>query len=340
MSTRRDDKSAWFPPQDLHPDGCRLDDQFGSDSYYLCFFCGGTDLACHASHYVGIAAAVERFGPAIRKRQLERRLRCGRCGNRKVTFQLHVDAASASHRARRGPLPEITAPWPEGLEDIWEDYMCNLYSVVTNQAAIRQLAMTLHDGLGNMQPQPGVFPDYAAPVVRNTPNGRELAMARWGLPSPAFVLQGRKVDPGVTNVRNTSSAHWRRWLGPEHRCLVPFTSFSEPEPQPDGKRPPAWFALGEDRPLAFFAGIWIPAWTSVRKMKEGEVTADLFAFLTCEPNAEVGAIHPKAMPVILTEEHERETWMTAPWAEAKALQRPLPDGALTIVARGEKRDPA
>ena len=49
----------------------------------------------------------------------------------------------------------------------------------------------------------------------------------------------------------------------------------------------------------------------------------LFAFLTCEPNREVGAIHPKAMPVILTEEHEREMWMTTPWAEAKALIRML-----------------
>ena len=189
-----------------------------------------------------------------------------------------------------------------------------------------------------MPPLPGIFPDYAAPIVRNRPEGRELAMVRWGMPSPVFALQGKKTDPGVTNVRNVKSPHWRRWLGVDNRCVVPFTSFSEPEPQPDGRRPPAWFAFDDTRPLAFFAGIWVPAWTSVRKVKEGEVTADLFAFLTTEPNAEVGAIHPKAMPVILTTEEEIDTWMTAPAEEALKLQRPLPDGALRIVARGEKQD--
>ena len=73
---------------------------------------------------------------------------------------------------------------------------------------------------------------------------------------------------------------------------------------------------------------WTPAWTSVRKLKEGPVTADLFGFLTSDPNAEVGAVHPKAMPVILTEPDEFEMWMTAPFEIAAQLQRPLPDGAL------------
>jgi putative SOS response-associated peptidase YedK len=178
---------------------------------------------------------------------------------------------------------------------------------------------------------PGIFPDYAAPIVRHGPEGRELAMARWGMPSPLFALQGKRTDPGVTNIRNAASPHWRRWL-------VPFTSFSENEVLLDGRRPPVWFALSEDRPLAFFAGVQVRGWRSVRKLKEGEVTADLFGFLTTEPNGEVGAVHPKGMPVILTTAGELEAWMEAPAGDVAALQRPLPDGALTVVARGEKQD--
>ena len=217
--------------------------------------------------------------------------------------------------------------------------MCNLYSATTNQQAIRELARALRDVAGNLPTLPGIFPDYYAPIVRTGADGvRELAKARWGMPSPAFVLEGKKVDKGVTNIRNTASSHWRRWLGPTKRCLVPFTSFSENSRAADGKSEPVWFAFGEERPLAFFAGIWT-GWTCTRRLAEGEVTCELFAFLTTEPNAEVGAIHPKAMPVILVTEEAREVWLGAPWSEACALQRPLPDGALQVVARGAKQDP-
>jgi putative SOS response-associated peptidase YedK len=216
--------------------------------------------------------------------------------------------------------------------------MCNLYSLTSGQDAIRTITNAMRDNAGNQPPLPGVFPDYPAPIVRNAPDGlRELTMARWGMPSPSFALQGKRTDPGVTNVRNTKSPHWRRWLEPASRCVVPFTAFSEPGRNGDGVSEPVWFALDESRPLAVFAGVWT-SWTCVRKLKEGEVTCDLFAFLTTDPNAEVKAIHEKAMPVILTTPEEIHTWMTAPWTEACALQRSLPDGALKIVARGPKRD--
>jgi putative SOS response-associated peptidase YedK len=129
----------------------------------------------------------------------------------------------------------------------------------------------------------------------------------------------------------------QRWLGPESRCVVPFTTFSEDETLPDGRKPPIWFAFNASRPLACFAGIWT-RWTTVRNVKEGETTNDLFAFLTTEPNALVGAYHPKAMPVILWSQEEIDLWMTAPSVEALQFQWPLTDDALMVVARGSKQD--
>ncbi len=214
--------------------------------------------------------------------------------------------------------------------------MCNLYSVTKGQAAIIALARAMRDTTGNLPTLPGIFPDYLAPIVRNASDGvRELAMARWGMPGPA-AFGGAP----ITNIRNTKSHHWRRWLKPENRCVVPWTSFCEyADTRP--KKTPTWFALDESRPLAVFAGVWT-TWHGKRGTKANPVEGEhqLFGFLTTEPNDVVGAIHPKAMPVILTTPAEIETWMTAPTEDALKLQRELPDGTLKIVARGERKDEA
>lgn len=239
--------------------------------------------------------------------------------------------------------------------------MCNLYAMMKSRAAIAALVQAMSDRNNNQPPMPGIFPDYAAPVVINGEGGqREMRDMRWGLPSSKKALldaatkradklraKGTEFefnellrmepDGGTTNVRNTSSRHWAAWLEPPHRCLVPFTSFSEPD-QVGGTLKPFWFALDESRPLAFFAGVWTPH-SCVRKIKTGWEDCELYGFLTTDANAEVAQYHSKAMPVILTDPVDLDLWMSdAPWADVKHLQRPLPDGTLKVVATGARKD--
>lgn len=214
--------------------------------------------------------------------------------------------------------------------------MCNLYSLNRPQDEIRRWFEVSRDSAGNLPSMPGIFPDQMAPVVLAGTAGRELTMMRWGIPGPKAYG-----EHPVTNVRNVKSPHWRPWLKPEFRCLVPVSSFSEyADTKP--RKIPVWFALDDDRPLFAFAGIWRP-WTGVRGTKKEnpdrvEEEHRLFSFLTTEANGVVGPVHPKAMPVLLTTKEECGTWLEAPTEEALRLQRPLPDGLMKEVARGERHD--
>jgi putative SOS response-associated peptidase YedK len=96
--------------------------------------------------------------------------------------------------------------------------MCNLYSQTKSQDAMGQVFNDIawngeddEDLVGNLEPMAGIFPDYAAPILRRGPQGGwQLTKARWGMPTPAVFLEGKRADPGVTNIRKVASSHRKR----------------------------------------------------------------------------------------------------------------------------------
>src|SRR3954467_5207755 len=76
-----------------------------ANSVWLSAGCDGL-AGCGHSAPIGIRAAVRLMGPEAPVRQLERRLRCSRCGGRHVSIVLQPDTRPPAVRESEGPRPE------------------------------------------------------------------------------------------------------------------------------------------------------------------------------------------------------------------------------------------
>ena len=153
-------------------------------------------------------------------------------------------------------------------------------------------------------------PKGRAYVIRQQNGARGLDVMSWD------VLGGAAPWP-MTNVRNLALPQWKALASkPEQRCLIPLTEFCEWTPDKhdlgDGKpklKGEMWFQV-TDQPVFAVAGFW-------QHTKEGTG----FAMVTCDPNALVAPIHPKAMITILrAEDHDK--WLTGGFEDIVGLQRP------------------
>lgn len=195
--------------------------------------------------------------------------------------------------------------------------MCNLYSMTATVDELRRIFGPFEGDTSNVPAYDEIYPGYQAPVLRRANGGGlKLEPMKWGFPGPASA--GSRA---ITNVRNLDSPFWRSALNdPSRRCIVPATSFCEWTGEA-GRKSKVWFGLHEDAPPLFaFAGLWRP----------GEA-GPFMAFLTCEANALVGAVHPKAMPVMLRPD-DAARWLDSPRVDACALAQPFADTAMRRVS--------
>ena len=318
---------------------------------------------CHHSAAVPLVPLIIRWGPNAPSTHLRTCFRCTHCGGRVTSIQrpswgdLDVKFSPVAEHSR-WTGKEI---WPDPLTyhylDEWKasgkdanDYnhpalgtvnfeaMCNLYSNTRSREAVRAWFRVSDNRAYGFEPMPAIFPKTIAPIIRLAADGeREMVPASWGFP----LLQKGYAPRPVTNVRDDkvlTSPFWRPSLE-TRRCLVPASSYCEPDDQkPAGWH---WFALkdeAEPRPLFAFPGIW-KRYTGPMKKDGPTVEIDVYAFMTTIPNALTATIMHDRMPVLLSEPHEFEAWLTAPPDQAYRLVRTYDAECMRIVQSGiEKKD--
>jgi putative SOS response-associated peptidase YedK len=214
--------------------------------------------------------------------------------------------------------------------------VCNLYSLNKKRDMVARFFRVSHNRSAAFEPVSAIFPGHVAPVVRQSADGqRQMALMSWGF----VLLQKDRAPRRVTNVRDDKITESRFWRGSfeERRCLVPASSFCEP----NGDVKPAtwhWFGLrgSDERPLFAFPGIW-RRYQGPLKKDGPKVDIEVYAFLTTTPNKLVGAINHERMPVILTREDEFDAWLNGAPHLAFALAREYPPDQMRIVQEGFKK---
>jgi putative SOS response-associated peptidase YedK len=324
-------------------------------------------ISCDApgcGHYAAVPLTpfILRWGPDAPLGWLRQGFVCTRCGGRATSArwpnndktyngpppidggrqwtgrEVWPEPLSMHYLASHGRGWDGKTDWHPVLGIIAFDAMCNLYSNTRSRDAIRSLFRISDNRAYGFEPMPAIFPKSVAPIVRLAANGeREMVPATWGFP---LLREGYAPKP-VTNVRDDTvltSRFWRPSFD-ARRCLVPASSYCEP----DENKPAGWHWFGlkddtEERPLFAFPGIW-KRYRGPLKKNGDPVEADVFAFITTQPNSLTATILHDRMPVLLSNETDFETWLTAPPDVAYGLVRTYEAERMQIVQSGaEKQD--
>ena len=155
----------------------------------------------------------------------------------------------------------------------------------------------------NLRPRYNVAPSQDVAVARAAPDGRTLAMLRWGL-IPSWA-KDHAIGNKLINARSETAAEKPSFRSAfrNRRCLIPADGFYEWQRR-GGARQPWLFGLRDGEPMVF-AGLW-ERWTvpegaaltgSLAERSPGDAV-ETSTILTTAANDTVSPVHGR-MPVIL-----------------------------------------
>jgi putative SOS response-associated peptidase YedK len=178
-----------------------------------------------------------------------------------------------------------------------------------------------------LMPRFNIAPTQAVPVVRATPEGRELALLRWRL-IPSWAS-----DPAVGNTMINARAETvaekpaYRSAFRKRRCLIPADGFFEWGAGPGGRKQPVYFRMKDGSPFAF-AGLW-ESWS------KGDGPVESCALITTTPNGLVAPVHDRMPAILAPDEYAR--WLDPRAGDPAALAgllRPYPASAIVAFPVG------
>ena len=175
--------------------------------------------------------------------------------------------------------------------------MCGRFTLHTPQADILQaFDVALNDV--ELVPRYNITPSQDIPVVRAGDDGRELAMARWGL-VPGWSKDARpKYSTINARVESVAEKPTYRAAFRHKRCLIPADGFYEWQKRGDRKIP--HYIRMQDESVFAFAGLW-EHWQG-----EQEVF-DSCAIITLPASGVMTTIHTR-MPAIIAA-HDYDAWL-------------------------------
>lgn len=182
----------------------------------------------------------------------------------------------------------------------------------------------------NLRPRYNIAPTQETAIIRRTPEGKELSMARFGFvprwaddPKIAYKMINARGET-VHRLPSFRDAYQKR------RCLIPTDGFFEwqtVDSSPKAPKQPFWIRKPEENLFAF-AGIH-ERWQS----KDGTKTIESFAIVTTSANRTLTPIHHR-MPVVLADE-AFDLWLDLD-RDPAPLIKPCPDDWLDPVMIGER----